>query len=373
MAELFDRFELNRTPRWPLMSRLVALSVVLHGLFLVAVVYVPTVRSILYVASSVSGIKFVSQDYDPTLIGQRATIVKFEPHERLYYPPDYFGAPQVAETTQFDPTFVPQTAPPPMPAPVPVYRPRRQRTARADATPGPSPTPAPEVAQATPSPSPSPMTEDEKRAEAEMERIAKENGIARPPGDINTKPFEDIAIKGKELFDQGQLKFDTALDVTATGELNADGTLKPETVKIDWGATPPSDQNTADLAQQLITAMSQSRVLVVLNGAKDVRISLKLDQQTVRISVQSELPSDDVAMKTALGCSALVAIGKQAKKGTNEGILYENLKFDNQGKQFSMNFEMARDAAGQMIKEMLAKKANKAGAANAAATPQARS
>lgn len=368
MSELFDRFEINRAPRWPLMSRLVALSVVVHGIFLVAVVYVPTLRSMLYVASTVSGIKLVSEDYDPTLVGQRATIVKFEPHEKLYYPPDYFGAPEVAETTQLDAMVVQQMAPPPMPLP-PVYRPHRVRTPRVVATPDPIPTPAPEVAQATPTPTPSPMTEEEKRAEAEMERIAKENGIARPPGNINTKPFEDIAVKGKELFDQGKLNLNTIIDVTATGELNEDGTLKPETVKIDWGTTP-SDQNTTDLAQQLITAMSQSRVLVILKSAKNVTISLKLDQQNVKIAVMSDLPSEDEAMKTALGCSALVAIGRSAKKGTNEGILYENLKFDNQGKQFSMNFEMPKDAAGQMIKEMLAKKAGKP---NPAATPQTRS
>src|SRR5215210_1603232 len=148
MGELFDRFEINRTPRWPMMSRLVALSVVAHGLFLVAVIYVPTVRSMLYVASNVSGIKLVSEDYDPTLVGQRATIVKFEPHEKLYYPPDYFGAPEVAETTLLDPMVVQQVAPPP-PPPTPVYRPRRARTPRVVATPEASPTPAPEVAQAT--------------------------------------------------------------------------------------------------------------------------------------------------------------------------------------------------------------------------------
>src|SRR5829696_8275696 len=270
MSELFDRFEINRTPRWPLMSRLVALSLVAHGLFLVAVVYVPTVRSMLWVASNVSGINFVSEDYDRTLVGQRATIVKLEPHEKLYYPPDYFGAPEVAETTQLDAVVVQQAAPPPLPPPAPVYRPRRARTPRVVATPEPSPTPGAEVAEATPTPSPAPLTEAEKQAEAEMERVARENGIARPPGNINTNPFEDIAVKGKELFDQGKLNLNSAIDVTATGELNKDGTLKPETVKIDWGTTP-NDQVTADLAQQLITAMSQSMVLRVLQDAKDVR------------------------------------------------------------------------------------------------------
>jgi hypothetical protein len=371
MGELFDRFEINRVPRWPLMSRLVALSVVAHGLFLVAVIYVPTVRSMLYVASSMSGIKFVSEDYDPTLLGQRATIVKLEPHEKLYYPPDYFGAPEVAETTQLDAVLVQQAVPPPLPPPAPVYRPHRPRVARVVPTPEPSPSPAPEVAQATPTPTPAPMTEEEKRAEAEMERIAKENGIERPPGNINPRPFEDIAVRGKELFDQGKLDLNSTIDVKATGDLNENGTLKPETVKIDWGTTP-TDQATAELAQQLITAMSQSKVLVILKGAKDVRISLGLDQQTLKIAVLSDLPTEDEAMKTALGCSALIAIGRNAKKGTNEGVLYENLKFDSSGKQFAMTFEIPKDAAGKLITEMLAKKANKSNA-TAAATPQARS
>lgn len=352
------------------MSRLVALSLVAHGLFLVAVVYVPTVRSMLYVASNVSGIKFVNEDYDPTLIGQRATIVRFEPHEKLYYPPDYFGAPAVAETTQFDAMVIQQAMLPPTPPPAPVYRTRRPRTPRVVVTPEPSPTPAVEIAEATPTPSPAPLTEAEKQAEAEMERIAKENGIARPPGNINTKPFEDIAIKGKELFDQGKLNLNTAIEVTATGELNGDGTLKPETVQFNW--VTASDQQTADLAQQLVTALSQSKVLVMLGGAKNVAISLKLDQQIVKIAIQSDMPTEDDAKNAALGYAGMVFIGRNAKKGTNEGILYENLKFDYSGKQFAMNFEMPKDAAGQMIKEMLAKKAGKTGA-TAAATPQARS
>src|SRR4051812_29671637 len=121
MAELFDRFEVNRVPRWPLMSRLVALSVVLHGVFLVAVVYVPTLRAMLYLASAMSGFKIVSEDYDRTLLGQRATIIHLGSHEKLYYPPDYFGAPEVAETTQLEPMVVAQPTPPP---PEPVYRPR---------------------------------------------------------------------------------------------------------------------------------------------------------------------------------------------------------------------------------------------------------
>jgi hypothetical protein len=367
MSELFDRFEINRAPRWPLMSRLVALSVVAHGLFLVAIIYVPTVRSMLYVASTMSGIKLVSEDYDPTLVGQRATIVKFEPHEKLYYPPDYFGAPEVAETTQFDAMVVQQVAPPPPPPPI--YRPRRPRAPRVVTAPEPTPTPAVEVAQATPTPTPE-LTEEQKQAEAEMAKMAKELGVDMVPV-INTKPFEDIAVKGKELIDQGKLDLkNAAIEVTATAERNVDGTLKPETVQLNW--VTASDENTNALAQQLITALSQSKVLGVLKGAKDVRLALKLDQENVSVQVMSDLPSESDASKAALGYGALVGFGRMKKRGTDEAELYNNLKFSSEGKQFVMSFVMTKDAAGKMITEMLAKKASKPNAA-AAATPQARS
>lgn len=351
MAELFEKAEINRAPRWPLMTRLLALSVVAHGLFLVAVVYVPTLRSLLFVAGNVSGLKFVSEDYDPTLVGQRATVIQFPPHEKLYYPVDYFGAPAVAETTQFDPTFV-QPAMPPPPPPAPVYRPRPARVPRVKPTPEPSPTPTPEVASATPTPTPD--AEAQKAADAEMDRIARENGIERPPV-INTKPFEDIASKGKELFDQGKLNLNSAIDVTVSAERNEDGTLKPETVQFNWKTA--SDENTAALAQQLVTALSQSKVLVVLKGARTVTMALALDQQDVSVRVVGELPSEADAKKTADGYTTLVGLGRLTKKGTNEGELYNNLHFTSEGKQFTMSFVMPKDAAGKMIADMLAKRA----------------
>jgi len=73
--------------------------------------------------------------------------------------------------------------------------------------------------------------------------------------------------------------------------------------------------------------------------------------------------SEDEATKAATGYGALVAVGRMAKKGTNEGELYNNVKFNNDGKQFTMSFEMTKDAAGKMITEMLAKKAAKEAAA----------
>jgi hypothetical protein len=357
MTELFDRVEINRMPRWPMMTRLFALSVVLHGIFLVSIVYVPTLRGMLYVAGKMSGFRMVSEDYDPTLVGERATVVQFAPHEKLYYPPDYFGAPQVAETSPFsDPTLVQQAAPPP-PPPV-FYRPRPVRVPR----PRPMPSPSPEeVAKATPSPTPVPSPDDEQRKaeEAELDKIAAENGIKRPPV-INTKPFEDIGQEGKKLFDEGKLNLNSAIEVMATAQINPDGTLV-EPVELKWVTV--SDQNTAVLAQKLLTAISQSKVLGMLQGAKEVNMALKLDQQNVSVTITSDLESAEVASKYSTGYGILLWQVRKSKAGTEEGELYNGLKFNNEGKQFTISFDMKKDDAGRIITAMLAKKAAKEAAA----------
>lgn len=350
MAELFERVEVNRAPRWPLMTRLVALSVVAHGLFLVAVVYVPTVRSMLSLASSMSGIKFVSEDYDKTLIGQRATVVQFAPHEKLRYPPDYFGAPAVEETTQLQPQVV-QMATPPPPPPMPAYRPRPVRVPRARPTPQPSP--SPEVAQATPSPTPTPDDAEKQKAEAEIAKIEKETGVKRP--NINKKPFEDFASEAKKLYDEGKVDLSSGVEVTATGPVMEDGTLDPATTQMKWVSA--ENENNAKLAQMLLTAISQSKTFANLEGAKVVTMSLKLDDEKISISILSDLPTEADAKTKAEGYAGMVLLARISKGGTNEGELYKGLKFNYEGKQFRMSFELPRDAAGKILGEVLAKQA----------------
>lgn len=352
MAELFDRFEVNRVPRWPLMSRLVALSIVFHGLFIVAVVYVPALRGLINVAGSVAGIEFVSEDYDRTLIGRRATIVKLEPYEKLYYPPDYFGPPPDA-LAPVDPTLMVQAAPPPL---VIIRQPRvREPRAQVISTPEPSPTPE-EIAAATPTPSPSPDDVQKKAEEAELDKIASANGVERPPK-INPKPFVDIAQKGKEMFDQGKLNLSGTVSVTATAERNEDGTLKEP---VDLKFLQASDQATADLAQEFVMALSQSKVLLLLKGAKQVQMGLTLDQQKLTVKIASEIDTDARASQMATGYGMLLALARKSREGTDEGELFKHLTVSADGRQLVMNFEMPRDTAGKMIADMLAKKAAEA-------------
>lgn len=348
MSQLFANVEVNRVPRWPLMSRLVALSIVAHGLFIVAIVYVPALRGLLHLASSMSGIEFVREDYDKTLLGQRATIIQLGPHEKLYYPPDYFGAPEVAETTQLDPMMVQPAAPPP------VYRPRRVRT------PKPAPTPTPEeIAQATPTPepSPSPVTDEaRKAAEAQMDEVEKQTGVKRPR--INPGPWEDLAKEGKQLFDEGKLNVNSAVDVSATAERDADGKLKPESVNIKWN-TPPADATTEMMARKVITAVSESKMLSALEGAKGVDMSLKVGEQDIAVVIGNQFPSAAEAEKVANAYAMLLLGARVARDGTEDAELYRSVKVSQDGSRFVITFKMPKDAAGKMIADILSKKAAK--------------
>lgn len=351
--ELFDRFEVDRVPRWPLLSRLFALSIVSHGLFLVAVMYVPMLYGLFVVAGQVVGIEFVSEDYDRSLVGERATIVKLEPYEKLYYPADYFGvtdSPYAQTPSPNDPALVQQVAPPP---PTIIQRPRPARPPIVTPTPEATPSPSPELAQADASPSSQASPDPAKlKAEEDLNTIARTNNIERPPV-INTKPFEDIALKGKTMYEQGKLNVNTTLDIIVTAERNDDGTLNRDTVKIEGAA---NDESVAALAQEFITALSESRVLSVLKGAKEVRMHLKLDKENVAVRISTGVESDARASQMATGYGILLLTARKAKEGTDEGELWNRLKVGAEGNQFVMTFEMPRDAAGKMIADMLAKK-----------------
>jgi hypothetical protein len=184
--------------------------------------------------------------------------------------------------------------------------------------------------------------------------LAKENTIERPPA-INIKPFEDITLKGKELFEQGKLNLDGPLDVTATATLNDDGTFNIETVRINWNAG--GDENNRLLAQQLVMALSQSKLFGALRGAKDVRLALRLDSQNVSAKIASELASEEEAARYATVYTFLLSVGRQDKRGTPEGELYDGLNLANDGKLLLLSFEMRKDLAGKIIADMLAKRA----------------
>jgi len=192
----------------------------------------------------------------------------------------------------------------------------------------------------------------------EYERILDAAAMPRPS--VNVKPLEDVALKGKQLVEAGRLGPDTMLDLSATAERAVDGRLKPETVRLS--GLDGADHDVAALAMQLVTAVGESRVLAILDGATTIRLGLKLDGRNVSVLVSGLMPSADKARQTADGYAILVKMATQHRAGTAEARLYDRLRFASEDKVFKMSFEMPRDEAARMIADMLAKKAARAAA-----------
>jgi hypothetical protein len=161
MSELFEKFEVNRDPRWQVVTKLVVASLVLHLVFVWLVIYVPAVRDTFNIAALIANTKFVEKDYEATRIGDDVQIVQL--NDKFRYPEGYFALDQQIATGQ-----LPGQTPTPDPfAPRIISQASKESKVNPEASPSPSPLPsaspssspaaspsASAVAQASPSGSP---------------------------------------------------------------------------------------------------------------------------------------------------------------------------------------------------------------------------
>lgn len=339
MAELFANFEINSTPRWRRLLRLTGLSLVLHGALAAGLAFIPAVRDALSIANLISGAEYVDEAYDKTMIGERAQLIKISPDGKLHYPPGYFAVNR-------------QPAPPPV-----------QVIAEAKPTPKPKPTPTP-----TPVPSPSPSAsptdvdkagevasaagaETKEDAEKAIDEAAKKTGVVRPEeGKINKRPLKDWLAQANELKTKGELDLSGTVELVIVARRDLKGKLhNPQVVKKS------GDPKLVAVAKELVGAINDSNVLYFLEGSGEgqVRFLVKMDQALVAATVESEVDSPEQAQKMASGYGVLLLLGKTARKGKDEAIIYQNTRISSRGRQVVVNFSMPRQAAGDMLKKQL--------------------
>ncbi len=76
MSELFANFEVNKQPRWPIVSKLLAGSLVMHVSLAACVLYVPGLRSAFNLASLIADTRFVDKAYEKTQIGDDVQLLE---------------------------------------------------------------------------------------------------------------------------------------------------------------------------------------------------------------------------------------------------------------------------------------------------------
>src|SRR5205807_8928329 len=128
------------------------------------------------------------------------------------------------------------------------------------------------------------------KAQHRLESTSRATGIVLPQeGEINKKPFKDLAVYVTDQTKQGKLDFESPFEVSIDTELNKDGKLIDPKVTKKTG-----DPNLADLGSRLVAAMNDSGILFYLKKINEdkpgtkVIFTIKQDGNEVVATVRSE-------------------------------------------------------------------------------------
>jgi hypothetical protein len=357
MAQLFEKFEINREPRWKVLTRLTGVSLVLHLLLLWMVIYIPALRDTLNIAAMVANTRFVDKPYDPTQIADDVQLVQLS---KFHYPEGYFTpdgqvaaelpASAAAGVDPFAPKIISQASsqknvePEALPSPSPEASPSPSLTPEKSASPA-------AVAQA--SPSASPLTPEQ--AQKELEKTAQQNNVPLPDEtQINKKPLKDFAAYTTDLKNQGKLDLSKPFEIVIEAELDENGKLiKPRVQKKE------GDENLVDFFTKAVSALNDSGFLIYLqpiskdNPGATVKITVKQGEKEVLASVESETSSPERAQSLARALNNLLYFGAGARAGKDEEVLMKNTNATPDGKKVVVNFSMPRQSVVDMIRKQL--------------------
>ena len=356
MADLFEKFEVNRDPRWQILTKLVVASLAVHFGLLWAVIYVPALRDTVNIAALIASTKFVDKDYQATQIGDDVQIVKLD---KFRYPDGYFAleaqiegqvpgqpavdpfAAQIISQAGSNRNVDPQASPSPSP----------ETSPSPGASPGASASPSAAVAQA--SPSGSPLTSEE--AQKQLEKTAEQNDVPLPDeNQINKKVLKDFAAYANDLKNQGKLDLNKPFEVVIEAELDDKGKLKNPRFTKKVG-----DENLVDLFGRMVAALNDSGFLVYLqpiskdNPNATVKITVKQGEQEVLASVESEAASPERAESLAKALNALLVLNAVSRAGKDEEVIMRNTNAAPDGKKVVVNFSMPRQTVVEMIKKQM--------------------
>ena len=360
MSELFADSQINRDPRWPILSKLTGASLVLHAALLASLVYVPALRDAFNIAALLANTGYVDHGYSKTEVSDSAQILTLA-SDRFHYPPGYFATEEQLRALAL-----------PTPTPwVPQMTFAQNRIRQIEA-----PTPTPEASPSlSPEDSPAATTDakvaatpkagDQKaaeEAEQELNKIAAENNVVRPSeNEINVRPLKDWLGRANALRDKGQLDLSSEIEITIAANLGTDCKLTEASVIQKTG-----DARLIDVAKDMVSAIGDSGLLSFLRDpskAKDLtklscdamplQVTIRLDQNEIAAKVETQADSPERAVQMAKGYNMLLLGGAIAKRGHDEEVLYRNTNVTSEGKQILVNFSMPRQTASEMLKKQL--------------------
>ena len=197
------------------------------------------------------------------------------------------------------------------------------------------------------------------------------------PGEINSRPFADLALKVNELRAKQQIDLQAQFQVAATAKLSKDGKI----ASFKFTKAQSTDPEMVTIVKNAVEAFNDSNMLQYLTpiSGEKLDFSIQQDQTAVAASIQSELKSDTRAQSMVGILKLAIDLVIERKKKTIETLetelaagndpdhdkaqrlqnskddleLLTNTKVLNDGKLLKISFGVPKEILQQMIQRKL--------------------
>jgi hypothetical protein len=167
------------------------------------------------------------------------------------------------------------------------------------------------------------------------------------PVEINILPLRVVAARVEAMLRKGHTDPRANFEMKVAADRLEDGTLN--NVVFDTVSSP--DEDVQALVQQLVSALSQSKVLGFMRDVPRIQLAFQV-KEDVSIRIGGETDTVERARTMAQGYGALLDVASRTKKGTDEGELLAAIKAQAEGKLFTLTFRMPRAAVAEMLSKV---------------------
>lgn len=165
---------------------------------------------------------------------------------------------------------------------------------------------------------------------------------------INARPFRNLLAKTRGLIEAGELNPADTFDFTIEAERNANGTLRD--IKFTEVAT--ANGRWHSLVREFVSVLSDSGALAALKDADHLTITLRLDTRA-SARLHAVVNSAEQAAQLAQNYNTLLDLGRYSQRGREGVEILNNMAFNANGKQLTMQLEMTREMVGNLLRKHL--------------------
>ena len=164
----------------------------------------------------------------------------------------------------------------------------------------------------------------------------------------HTSSFRALLQKTQRLIEAGELSAQDTFDFTLEAGRNDDGTLRD----IKFTESAAANGRWRSLAHEFVAVLSESGALSGLKGADHLTFTLRLDERA-SARLNAVVNSAEQAAQLAQNYRALLDLARVSQRARARIEVLNNMAFSANGKQLTMQLEMSREQAGNLLRKQL--------------------